>query len=99
MAAIEIALTEQGSLHLSAEVAARFFPHDLLAVLPMAAELWLLPTRGPAAGGLILKRRNAAGDRSVLIWHLLPHGVQAGPRPAIWDDARGALRVPLGARA
>jgi hypothetical protein len=58
-------------------------------------ELWLLPTRGAAAGGLILKQRNLRGDRSVLVRETLDDVVPQGTRPAFWDDANGALRVAL----
>lgn len=88
-------LTARGYLHLPADLARRYFPHDLLAAIPRRREVWLLPTRGAGAGGLILKQRNRAGDRSVLVWHLLPPGTAPGARPAFWDDAQGALRVAL----
>lgn len=92
---MEVHLTEQGYLHLPADVARRYFPHDLLAALLRPREMWLMPTRGAGSGGLILKQRNREGDRSVLVWHLLPPQAPTGPRPAFWDDARGALRVAL----
>ena len=93
-AEVEVEFTERGYLHLTAAAAARFFPNDLLIALVRGNEMWLMPTRGAAGGGLILKQRNAAGDRSVLIWEVLPqHPV--GARPAIWDAERGALRVAL----
>jgi len=92
---LEVAITEQGYLHLPADLAAAYFPNDLIAALPRPREVWLLPTRGAGSGGLILKQRNSRGDRSVLIWHLLPSGAPTGPRPAFWDDACGALRVAL----
>jgi hypothetical protein len=92
---VEVELTAQGYLHLPAELARRYFPNDLLVALPRGGELWLLPTRGAAAGGLLLKQRNARGDRSVLIWELLPPGTPPGPRPAHWDEHDRALRVAL----
>ncbi|MFV9507250.1 MAG: hydrogenase maturation protease [Oscillochloridaceae bacterium umkhey_bin13] len=93
--ALTVELTAQGYLHLPAEVAGRYFPQDVLVALTRNQELWLLPTRGPAAGGLLLKQRNARGDRSVLIWELVPAGTPPGARPAHWDDAHGALKVTL----
>ncbi|MCB0208100.1 MAG: hydrogenase maturation protease [Anaerolineae bacterium] len=92
---VEIKLTEQGYLHLSADVAHRYFPEDVLVVLNKTPELWLLPLRGASAGGLLLKQRNLQGDRSVLIWEHLPEETGAGSYPAFWDDARGALRIAL----
>jgi hypothetical protein len=91
----QVNLTEQGYLQLPADLARRHFPSDLLVALARGRELWLLPTRGPGAGGLLLKQRNAAGDRSVLVAEHLPPGTAPGERPAFWDERSGALRVAL----
>lgn len=90
-----VTLSASGYLHLPADLAARHFPRDVLVALVREGELWLLPLRGPAAGGLLLKQRNLQGDRSVLLSELLPAGTAPGPRAASWDDQRGALRVAL----
>lgn len=90
-----IELTRDGYLHIPADLAERHFPGEGLVVLVRLPELWLLPTRGPAGGGLLLKRRNRQGDRSVLIWEQLPEGTPPGLRAAFWDEAGGALRVAL----
>ncbi len=95
MTTLQVELTSRGYLHLPADLAGRYFPHDVLVALARGPELWLLPTRGAAAGGLLLKQRNLHGDRSVLIWELLPAGTPPGPRPAFWDERSGALRVAL----
>lgn len=92
-------LTAGGSLWLTAALAARHFPHDLLVPLRRGRELWLLPTRGAGGGGLILKQRNRAGDRSVLAWEVLPPGLPPGPLAAFWDAENGALRVALPLRS
>ena len=63
---------ERGYLLVPAELARTYFPHDVLVALPKQNEVWLLPLRGSAAGGLLLKQRNLAGDRSVLLWEQLP---------------------------
>jgi hydrogenase maturation protease len=94
-----IELTDTGYLVLAASVAQAFFPHDTLLALPRGAELWLLPTRGPGGGGLLLKQRNPAGDRSVLVREVVPDVVAPGVRPAFWDDQQGALRVALSLEA
>lgn len=99
MATLEVSLTDRGYLHLPADLARQYFPHDLIAAIARAREVWLMPTRGAAAGGLILKQRNARGDRSVLIWHLLPPDTAPGTHPAFWDETNGALRVALPLRA
>lgn len=94
-----VELTMSGYLVLEARVAQTFFPHDTLLVMPRSRELWLLPTRGAAGGGLLLKQRNPDGDRSVLVREVLDDAigqtVPAGRLPAYWDAAQGALRVAL----
>lgn len=92
---MDVELTDQGYLHLSAEVRQRYFPSDNLVALVKGRELWLFPTRGAAAGGLLLKQRNRQGDRTVLIWEVLPPQTPSGHRPAVWDEQQGALRIPL----
>lgn len=95
MSQLQVELTAHGSLYLDASLAEQFFPSDSLVALVRGNELWLLPTRGPAAGGLLLKRRTARGDRSVLIWEVIPPQTPPGRRAAIWDTEHGALRVGL----
>ena len=97
-----VELSGDGYLRLSAALAERFFPHGVLVPLVKPGEWWLLPTRGAAAGGLLLKVRNPAGDRAVLIRELLEESgqpVRPGVLPAAWDDRAGALRVRLGDNA
>mgnify|MGYP001792883952 CR=1 FL=1 len=98
-APVEVEFTADGSLRLPAEVARRHFPSDALVAVPQAAELWLLPLTGPEGGGLLLKQRNARGDRSTLIWEALEacptDRRPTGTRAARWDDTNGALRVAL----
>ncbi len=95
-----VELTEDGYLHVPAELAQRHFPGDaLVARLDEAAEtptLELVPLVSVGHGGLLLKRRNRAGDRSVLIHEVLAFTPVAGRFDVEWDDDRGALLVPLG---
>ncbi len=90
-----VTVSETGYLHLPAELAARHFPGDVLVALLRDGELWLLPLRGPSAGGLLMKQRNLRGDRSVLMNELLPPATAPGQRAASWDAESGALRVIL----
>jgi hydrogenase maturation protease len=94
-----VELTASGYLVLEAHVAQTFFPNDTLLVMPRSRELWLLPTRGAAGGGLLLKQRNPSGDRSVLVSEVLGDQLGAtvpvGRLPAFWDASQGALRVAL----
>lgn len=91
-----VGFTETGDLRLTAEVAQRFFPNDSLVAQRRGAELWLFPLVGPEGGGLLLKQRNTAGDRSTLVWEALGDTRPVGGRAAFWDDAEGALRVDIG---
>lgn len=93
---MEIELTEQGYLRLPVELAQHYFPEDVLVTIVKQPELWLLPLRGAAAGGLLLKQYNLRGDRSVLIWEQLPAITPPGRYPAFWDEEHRALRVALG---
>lgn len=91
----DVLFTSHGYLVLRAEVARAFFPGDTVLALKRDRELWLLPTRGAAAGGLVLKQRNLDGDRAVLVREVLEDAPVIGARPAMWDARQGALRVAL----
>lgn len=91
----DVLFTSHGYLVLKAELARTFFPGDTLLALRRDRELWLLPTRGAAAGGLVLKQRNTAGDRAVLVREVLEDEPILGLRQAFWDERQGALRVAL----
>lgn len=91
----DVELTADGHLRLAAADAARFFPDDALVALHRGDELLLLPTRGTAGGGLILKQRNAAGDRSVLLAETLGFRPLCGRFSGVWDERAAGLRVPL----
>jgi len=94
---IEVEFTSDGYLHLSGEIARRYFPTDGVVALVKGPEMWLMPTHNNASGGFLLKRRNGRGDRSVLIWEVLNMRSVAGAHIAYWDEHQGALRVALGA--
>lgn len=95
---MRVELTEGGYLHMSAAMADRF-PAGTAMVLVRDGELWLLPVSHPGAGGLLLKVRNASGDRSLLVHEFLPADVLPGPREAVWDEGLHAWRIPLVSRA
>lgn len=90
---LEIHYTAQGYILLSAALARQYFPQDVLVLMLKGDEVWLLPTRGPTAGGLLLKQRNPAGDRSLLAAPYLPPDTEAGRWLAFWDERAGALRA------
>lgn len=91
-----VELTADGYVRLDADVATTFFPSDSLVAVRRGDELWLLPLIGPQGGGLLLKQRNARGDRAALVWEALAGSDATGVREAVWDPANGALRVDLG---
>ncbi len=88
-------LSADGYMRISQEDAEHFFPEDTLLALWQDDGLVLLPTRGAAAGGLMLKQRNAQGDRSLLISEVFEFAIPAGHFTALWDDSIGGLRVKL----
>ena len=51
MSPFAVELTGQGYLRVTSEVAAACFPGDLLVASVRGREMWLLPLRGPGAGG------------------------------------------------
>ncbi len=96
-----IELTDDGYLHVPADLAAKHFPGDAVVARLVADDdgagrtLELVPLASVGHGGLLLKRRNAAGDRSALIHQELDFAPVAGRFEVEWDDDRGALLVPL----
>lgn len=92
---VTVEFTADGYLRLDAALAAGRFPSDAVAAVVRDDNLWLIPLRGPRSGGLLLKQRNPAGDRSLLIREILEDRVPAGARAASWDDGQKALRIPL----
>jgi hydrogenase maturation protease len=90
-----VTFSEDGYLRLSAQLSAARFPSDAAVAAVRDGELWLLPLRGPRSGGLLLKQRNPAGDRAVLVREVLDDVIPAGERRAYWDDENGALRIAL----
>ena len=102
---VDVEITADGYLRLDAALAASRFPSDAVAAVPRDGELWMFPLRGPSSGGLLLKQRNPAGDRAVLVHEVLTRrpratggvadGFPVGVRAAFWDDEHKALRIPL----
>lgn len=97
----------RGSFYLARELCDAWLP-DISAVATLVRDgrVYLLPLRGPAAGGLLLKVRNARGDRVVHADEFLHAvGISSGaPERWVavrWMPAMGALLledvVPAGA--
>ncbi|MEZ6096827.1 MAG: hydrogenase maturation protease [Pirellulaceae bacterium] len=93
---IDIEFTAEGYMRIGADVAQRFFPEEMLVPLWRDDRLVLLPTRGAAAGGMILKRRNVAGDRCLLLSETFGfEQLPVGTFPATWNEKMGALELRL----
>jgi len=90
-----VEFTADGYLRLDAALAAGRFPSDAVAAVLRDGDLWLIPLRGPRSGGLLLKQRNPAGDRSLLIREVVEDRPLPGRCPAFWDGEHKALRIPL----
>ncbi|HEY9682980.1 MAG TPA: hypothetical protein V6C86_15495 [Oculatellaceae cyanobacterium] len=89
---MQIEITDRAYLIIPAEMSTKYFPSDNLVALPRDGELWLMPVSNKASGGLLMKRRNLKGDRSVLLVEILEEG-SSGFYEAQWDQAHGAMRV------
>lgn len=90
----------RGSFYLSRELCDAYFPGTVsVALIERAGAVLIVPLRADSAGGLLLKQRNARGDRVVHAQEFLrEHGVaeQFEPRslPARWDANSAALAIP-----
>ncbi len=89
-----------GCVHLPAAlVEAHFAGVEAVVVLVRDGALEVLPVRHVAAGGCLLKRRNAAGDRVAAAPDALRAcGLgewRAGSLAASWSAERAALVAPL----
>ncbi len=93
VAHVRVELTADGYLRISKETSERFFPEHALVALWREGELYLLPTRGAAAGGLVLKQRNASGDRCLLLSEVFQFQVPSGFFDAVWDDRVGGVKI------
>jgi hydrogenase maturation protease len=92
---VRVEFTPDGYLRLDSALAGSRFPSSAAVALVRDGQLLLLPLRGPQSGGLLLKQRNPAGDRSVLVREVLADRIPVGSRTAVWDDDQGALRISL----
>ncbi|RUP28047.1 MAG: hydrogenase maturation protease [Mycolicibacterium sp.] len=93
---LQVEFTADGYIRLDSALAASRFPSDAVAAVRRDGALWLIPLRGPRSGGLLLKQRNPAGDRTALVREVLEDRIPTGVQRAFWDDAQAALRIPLG---
>lgn len=95
MKKLKCQITETGYLQIPAEIAQQYFNTSAVIAIVKNQELLVMPVSYVGAGGLVLKYRNAKGDRSVLLSQFLPEDVDIGYREVVWDEEALALRVPL----
>ncbi|MEM9825049.1 MAG: hypothetical protein AAF958_00590 [Planctomycetota bacterium] len=91
-------LTEHRYLRIPAAIAERFFPGGVFVPIVRPSGLHLIPTRGAAAGGLILKQRNLAGDRVVLLDEVIRENqldLAAGAIEATPNSVHGGLTIQI----
>ena len=92
---LTVDITSEGYLHLPASLAAERFAADVCVARVEGTDLVLMPLAGAGNGGLVLKQRNPAGDRSLLISEVFAFAPTVGRFTVAWDDDSGALRVLL----
>jgi hydrogenase maturation protease len=90
-----VELTGSAHLRIGAELARRHFPSGACAAVREGSDLVLVPLHSEANGGLVLKERTPAGDRSVLLREVLGEDLAAAAYPARWEADRGVLRIDL----
>lgn len=89
-----------GSVYMDRDTVATYLPGvDAVIVLIREGQLQILPVRQMAAGGCLLKVRNAAGDRVVNAPDVFAeHGLSEWRDDAIeavWSSSLGALTAPI----
>lgn len=95
MKKLKCKITDNGYLHIPANIADEHFKTGAVIIMLRENELHVMPVSYVGAGGIILKYRNAKGDRSVFIAEFLPDDVNYGSRIVKWDEKALALRIPL----
>lgn len=95
-----VEVTEGGYLRVSAALSEEFFPGGACGLAlgrssDGALELLLVPLQSTANGGQLLKVRNSAGDRVLLVRETLSDDLPVGEHRTEWDDDRGVLVVHL----
>lgn len=95
-----VEVTLGGYLRIPVALAEHYFPGDACGLAlggdpEQGAELLLVPLQSTANGGQLLKRRNSAGDRVLLVRETLSDDLPVGQHRTRWDQGRGALVVDL----
>lgn len=92
---VEVELTADGYLRLPGEFCREHFPEDRAAGLRKADRLVLMPATIYAQNGMIIKQRNLAGERSVLVREVWGDDLPIGPVTASWLPRRRQFVIRL----
>ena len=88
---------ERGSLHMTRELYDQHFHGvDSVALFEHDGQLLMMPVQRAGTGGLLLKVRNARGDRVVHAMEFVAaHGLEQrdGPLHASWNSVMGGLEL------
>ena len=97
-----VEVTQSGHLRIPAALAATRFPSDAcglgLVDVDGRPALHMIPLQSPANGGQLLKQRNLAGDRVILVRETLSDDLPVGEHRTRWDQTLGVLVVDLAPR-
>ena len=93
----------RGNIYVDAETYQKYFSGiESVAVIAREDDIALMPVRNPGGGGLLLKIRNAQGDRVIHAREILESAgipedkeIRATPK---WDSEFAALRIPAAPR-
>lgn len=93
---VTVEFTPEGHLRLPAAFAQAHFPEDRIAALRTPeGQIVVMPVGVAASGGLMLKQRNVAGDRSVLLREALADDYPVGAVDAQWSQKRRRLTITV----
>lgn len=84
-----------GHLRVPAAVVDQYFRWEHTRLQMEEGTLFLLPSTAEAPDALLLKRRNLAGDRSVMLAEFLRYDPPVGEKEACWDSQLRHLRIDL----
>ncbi|MDX2147316.1 MAG: hydrogenase maturation protease [Planctomycetota bacterium] len=88
-------VTSAGYLVFPAAIAERHLVSSSVLVKLVGDAIEVSPLAIGGVGGLLLKQRNARGDRAVLVRECLGDALEPGPRVWQWDDRQRVLRLGL----
>ncbi|MFV0461888.1 MAG: hydrogenase maturation protease [Nostocoides sp.] len=90
-----VEVSTDGYLRMDAETAQEYFPTGAVGGQFSDVGFDLIPLAGPAHGGGVLKQRNTAGDRSILVRELIDRDLPPGRYACRWDPSAGAVHVDV----